>query len=551
MYRLTKFSICLLATLIFGPNHTIKAQEALYVNTTLRVFENLPLYVGGDLNLDNNSDLHAQPGANLLIKGDVTNSASAGLTLEANSTKYAQLQFEGSYSGSGTVEHQMYFAGGWHMVGASMNATTAGYFGNVGSNAVGGTINTQNLFFWDGSQYVNVANNSASITPGVGYFGYVGDYGFHDDGDNTNNTGAGTYSFTGSPNSSIALGNLFNSTAATNITIQNGQANQGWNLVANPFTCTIDFDLLGRTGLDNSFYIYDPNKTGGAGYESMSAAGIGETTIAPKQSFWVRANGSGLPSLGTLSMKNHCNLAGSPKFFKQTKNFDRLVLRTHPLGSDSIEDYTVVSFVEHTSKSFDSKWDAYKLLNSGDIPNIYSDERDALSINAIDFGPNYPEADSIAISYRAAHHGQAYEISFDKSFMIYSYAVFLEDKKLASFTDLNKEPYQFLYDSTHISRFVLHFSSQSVGLAELLQRNQASLEMWYHQGKIHFIANYKGRTELSLMDLSGRILWHSPVSFDKNKITRIQMNHSIPEGIYLLHSQEKSTSYRQTVLIKL
>lgn len=522
----------LLAGIISSP---LSAQEDLYLNSAMNIGENVAFYVGNDLELSSNASLEVEPGATLLIENDLTNNAANNaFKLKASSNSaYAQMQLKGAYSGSGALEHQMYFAGGWQMVAASMNATSASYFGNVGSTGPGHTAITQNLFSWNGSDYVNVLDNNATINPGVGYFGYVGTYGFR--------ANSGVQIFSGTPNTSLSAPSLRNDIASGTISVQGGLGNQGWNLVANPFTCALDFSQLTKSNLNNAFHVYDPNKSGGAGYEASSGAGISGTVIAPMQSFWVRASGNS-PSLGSLSMATHCNLEESPKLFKNTPNFDRLVLRTAPLADSSIQDYTVVAFIAQTSKGHDSQWDALKLANTGDIPNIYSHESDALAINAIDFGPNYPQTDSLAIAYQAPHHGQVYEISFDKSYMIYPYEVVLEDKKLGSFTDLNQNTYQFPYDSNYVDRFMLHFSSKTVGLDHLANHSAKQVQVWMHQGTIHYLANYKGQAQLSLLDLSGRQLWHTALDFSKDQAASIPLGITLPSGIYLLRSAEANGS---------
>ena len=308
------------------------------------------------LDLSGSATLDINEGGALVISGNLTNTSTNPLTINASISGYGQLKVNGSINNTGTINHEQYFTGGWQMVAASMNATTASYFGNVGTNATSGTANTQNLFSWDGTQYVNVANNSASITPGTGYFGYVGTYGFRD---NAN----ATYSFTGTPNTSVTP-SLVNLTSIANMT---AGSNDGWNLVANPFTCALDWTTITEVNVNDAFYIFDPSTSG---YQSYSGGGISVGHIAPMQSFWVQAN-AGSPSLGTLTMSTNGTVASAPQLYKTSINFDRLVLRTTALNDSTAVDYTVVSFIENNSDhAYDSDWDARKLYNAGELPNV-------------------------------------------------------------------------------------------------------------------------------------------------------------------------------------
>lgn len=466
--------------------------------------------------------------------GNLIVSTGATLNLEAtDASNYAQLKIDGTITNNGTINHQMRFDGGWQMVAASMNATQASYFGAVGSDANGGTSNTQNLFSWDGTQYVNVVNNNAAITPGQGYFGYVGDFGFRDDGNNSNNTGAGIYTFTGTPNTSVTPSLTF---ATSTVTMSAG-TNDGWNLIANPFTCALDFNTITLTNVNDAFYVYNPTDNTTGSYVSGSKAGTDPTIIAPMQSFWVQANAAS-PSLGTLTMAANGTVSSTPTFYK--KNFDRLVLKTVSTQDSTAIDRTVISFVgQGTSKSYDGEWDAHKLYNSGKFPNIYSKYNgNEVSINGIDFGPNHPNADSIDIAFQAPNAGEVYEISIDKSYMLYPYDIMLEDKKLGTFTDLNQSSYQFPYDDNFVDRFVLHFSSKTVGLEHLANRNANSLQVWMHNGAVNYLANYEGAAQMDLLDLSGKKLWSAEVSFERDQQASLTLNRQLPAGIYLLRSQE-------------
>ena len=477
------------------------------------------------LDLSGSATLDINEGGALVISGNLTNTSTNPLTINASISGYGQLKVNGSINNTGTINHEQYFTGGWQMVAASMNATTASYFGNVGTNATSGTANTQNLFSWDGTQYVNVANSSASITPGAGYFGYVGTYGFRD---NANTT----YSFTGTPNTSVTP-SLVNLTSIANMT---AGSNDGWNLVANPFTCALDWTTITEVNVNDAFYIFDPSTSG---YQSYSGGGISVGHIAPMQSFWVQAN-AGSPSLGTLTMSANGTVASAPQLYKTGINFDRLVLRTAALNDSTAVDYTVVSFIENNSDhAYDSDWDARKLYNAGELPNIYSTfNGEEMAVNAINFGPSSTTTGSIDISYRAPHVGNTYEISFDKDYMLYRYMVVLEDKKTGTFTNLGESNYQFNFDDTYIDRFVLHFNAQGIGMEDLISNaGKATLEAWAYDGAIHYQANYGGSAELILIDLSGQNVWTSFVEFNQGERASLELG-DIKAGVYLLKSTD-------------
>jgi len=473
----------------------------------------------GALIVGSGASLVVAAASDLSIGGSFT--LDGTIDLRATSSGYAQLKVSGTLTDNGTINHEQYFTGGWQMVAASMNAATANYFGSVGTD--GGTVNTQNLFSWDGTQYVNLTNNTSTITPGQGYFGYVGTNGFR-------TAANASYSFTGTPNTSVtpSLNNL------TSIATMSAGSNDGWNLIANPFTCALDFTTLTKTNVNDAFYIYDPATSG---YQSYSTGGITVGVVAPMQSFWVQAN-AGSPSLGTFTMSANGTVASAPQLYKNSINFDRLVLRTEALNDSAAVDYTVISFIENNSNhAFDGNWDARKLYNAGALPNIYTTyQGEEMAVNALNFGPSSSTTGSVDISYRAPNVGDRYSISFDKDYMLYRYMVILEDKKEGSFTDLGQAAYEFNYDDNYIDRFILHFSAQSISIEDFIQNlGSPQLELWAHEGAVHFQANYGGAADLSLIDLSGQTVWTQAIEFNQGERSAITLG-SIKAGVYLLKS---------------
>ncbi|TVQ81130.1 MAG: T9SS C-terminal target domain-containing protein [Flavobacteriales bacterium] len=484
------------------------------------------------LDLANTARVIVQPGKSIELEGSIVHNSSENIELRADATNgYSMLKNSGPYSGSGTgrVMQQQNLNAGWIMIAAPMTNTTAGFFGDVGATGPGHTVNTQNLFSWDGSNYVNVVDNNSTITPGRGYFGFVGQYGFRGT--------VGVHDFTGVPNLSVSPSLNF-ATAGNDVVIEGDPtATEGWNLIANPFTCALDFSLLTRTNVDNAFYVFNNSKSGGAGYESYASGGISHPEIAPLQSFWVKASAAS-PSLGTLSMATHGTTSASPNHLR-TVSFDRLVLRTHVAQDTAINDYTVVSFVDdNTTMGYDGAWDAYKMANTGSIPNIYSTHSDgaAMAINAIPYGPGYSDKMTVPISFRASQQGESFRISFDDSYMLNTYAVYLEDKLEKTFTDLNAQDYSFVNDTSMSARFVLHFRAGALSIdePESLSRTNTGLHAWIFAGQAHINSRIAGDVQLSVFDMSGKQLQSGQMNVSAGGRYEWPLRQDLAAGVYLL-----------------
>jgi len=75
-------------------------------------------------------------------------------------------------------------------------------------------------------------------------------------------------------------------------------------------------------------------------------------------------------------------------FFLNTPCFSQLqnaIMLTVSCTSESgiSTDQTAIRFLEEATDSFDSEWDAYKFMNPGSTPNIYSQSDEQYAINAL------------------------------------------------------------------------------------------------------------------------------------------------------------------------
>lgn len=181
------------------------------------------------------------------------------------------------------------------------------------------------------------------------------------------------------------------------------------------------------------------------------------------------------------------------------------------------------------------------LLNNGTIfleantPGIYTvGNGEGLANNAIDYGPNRTDKKSIDLSFMASKQGDNYSITFDEDYMVNNYTIFLEDKKLNHFHDLNSGAYVFANDTNVRERFVVHFRSASLSNTEEFA-NTANVRAWVHQNTayIHPHADL-GNKNLRMTDMGGRTVFNKQVNLAANQQEEI----SLPElsaGAYLLH----------------
>lgn len=160
-------------------------------------------------------------------------------------------------------------------------------------------------------------------------------------------------------------------------------ANDGWNLVGNPYPSTIDWNSGGwtKTNINNATYVLDNGLSNPvyATYIGGVGANGGSQYIPTGQAFFVKSDG-GTP---VLTATEAVKVAGTQTtFFRQAAVPDmvRITLR-----QGNVSDESVIRFTSDATATFDAQWDAYKLTNptgSFNLSSLTSDNK-KLAINAM------------------------------------------------------------------------------------------------------------------------------------------------------------------------
>lgn len=170
------------------------------------------------------------------------------------------------------------------------------------------------------------------------------------------------------------------------ITYTTAAAN-GWNLVGNPYPCTIDWATVSagdRTNLDNAIYVWNPANTNNSsgGYASF-VNGVGTGTpnaglqyISSGQAFFVKANA--ISPVLNLRESHKQSLQAGGRMFKSASikpNSIRLKL----LENNKQIDDAVLYFQAEATTNFDSELDAYDLTNN--VGFLTENGKDTLAIS--------------------------------------------------------------------------------------------------------------------------------------------------------------------------
>ncbi|HRG10926.1 MAG TPA: T9SS type A sorting domain-containing protein, partial [Cyclobacteriaceae bacterium] len=152
-------------------------------------------------------------------------------------------------------------------------------------------------------------------------------------------------------------------TPFTTFTSSGNVANDGWNLVGNPYPSTIDWDAATgwtRSNINNAIYVRDNGLVSPvyASYVGGVGANGGSRFIAIGQAFYVKSDG------GTINFQSDENVkvAGTQTTFIREGGVSDIIRIS--LNKDGNKDETVIRFSEDASVDFDKDMDALKLANA-------------------------------------------------------------------------------------------------------------------------------------------------------------------------------------------
>jgi PKD domain len=207
--------------------------------------------------------------------------------------------------------------------------------------------------------FVGVTNMTNSIVNGRGYFVFM-------------NAGAVNIDVDGT----IISGNQSLPVTYTNT---GNAAGDGWNLVANPYPCTIDWNATGwtKTNIQNAVYVWNAAIGQYASYVGGTGTNGGSRYVPSSQSFLVRSTAASPVLTVTESCKTNTQAA-----FKSAESIGSLSLR---IENGFYSDEISLINNEFGTLNFNEALDAYKLRSPlEEVPYMasISTDGDDLSINA-------------------------------------------------------------------------------------------------------------------------------------------------------------------------
>ncbi|MCD4746471.1 MAG: T9SS type A sorting domain-containing protein [Bacteroidales bacterium] len=432
------------------------------------------------------------------------------LTLQSDASDDASFIDYGSitYSGGGEAKVQRYITNGqWHLISSPV------------SNAVSG------MFHWDYLQYhTELTNGWTDIIPLDIPLNIMQGYTL--------------WTIDAAPTVEVFEGTTNTGTYNKGFT-QNGL---GYNLVGNPFPCTIDWDAVTiPTELSGAIWLFDPTIGANGDYRYyINGGGASNTTsqyIPSGQGFFIRATGGS----GTLTFDNSDRVHGGQAFYKNTEDQASLVLKA---TGNNITTQTGIRFNENATQKVDRLFDVYKIFtDSPDVPVLFTmAEKENLAINTL---PAIKENESIPLWFRAGMDGKysilATEIeTFDNNISIY-----IEDPLTGVIQNLRSNPqYEFYYKSGNDRKFYILFNDPAI-----INNQNEAINIYSFDNLIHVnfpvsCLNITGfKTQIAVYDLMGKqvinietSIIHNQIPIDKSALYIVKVifnDNIISEKVYI------------------
>ncbi|MFN6943441.1 MAG: T9SS type A sorting domain-containing protein [Cytophagaceae bacterium] len=481
-----------------------------------RTINNLTLSGSPTLTLGNQMDVR---GIATLANGTIASGGNLLVNLNTGSIAYntgETGQITGELRTSKVTGSNRY----WHFFTPTLRGTTIGTV-NSSVPIMAGSANR--MYMWNesaGWQAKNNTNLGDAIPSATGFLFSAPN--------NSNLRFAGTYQH--------------NTDVTVNLGISGPtEANQelpGRHLLGNPFPSALNWDLLFPTlpsDMNNAYYVQKDGKyevyVGTGGDDLGISTGTIGNMIPSMQGFFVKVDG---PCTFTIPNSARSN---SIMPVHRISNTPHNLLKLN-ISNGEFYDVTIVRFRENATPEFDNAFDALKMTNDGEHPNIFSsNEGTTYAVNTL---PESFVEYKLPLTVEAKASGSYKFTAEDTDSFDSDYSVILEDKETNTFTNLKKgEEYSFEAEAeTYEGRFYLNFrklkEDEEEELTNINKEVSEQVKIYSSESAVYFkMTNVNAdRMSFKIYDILGQeVAKETNVNITSGSYT---YNTSLKEGIYIV-----------------
>jgi hypothetical protein len=448
--------------------------------------------------------------------------------LNSISSKYSSLIVNGISTGTIKYKRHVNLFDGIaanDLISSPLSNEAFGSFATNNPNIFENPSNTQQKLFGPFNEttgnfevYSTAVNSATNLTLGKGFRAAR-------DGSEDGTYGT-TFTFTGGIETNNVTANITTS----------GSSYDGWNLIGNPYSSYIDFDMffaLNQNELDigsnNAVYGYDGDSSNGWTILNNATGGL---LIAPGQGFFIKSKSGG----GTLTFTPDMRTSGNTDDFIPGRSSSPHQGYLKLLANSGNSNYsTEFYFNDNASLGLDIGYDA--AFFNGYIPDfsIYShlvESNDDTAFTVQSLRGNDINNVIIPLGLHASQ-GQQITISISETDIPSSIKIYLEDNLTNTFTLLNTNTYSFIASSDLIGtgRFYLRFENESLSITETIL-DDLSIYTNANEKTIIIKGELQNNTDIILFNINGREV-HKDQLKDSTNIHSINVEH-LSAGIYII-----------------
>ncbi|MCX6245401.1 MAG: T9SS type A sorting domain-containing protein [Bacteroidetes bacterium] len=342
-------------------------------------------------------------------------------------------------------------------------------------------------------------------------------------------------------------------TCTHNLSVPSG--GDGWNLIGNPFPCTIDLtgiNTWASSGVVQNAWFWD---SGAGNYKTWildgNSAGTRATSYCPpEQGFFVHCTGSGNGVLTIpASSRTVINLTTQPwlKEINAIPDLLRMKVERTDASAPGSNDEANVIFLNSASRGYDPDFDAFKLYGNADAPQLYMPvaQDTLLTVNAL---PWSGVTQVIPVSFRIYNTDGSFTFTARNLDSFHSnVTIFLEDKRDNFTQNLITQPeYNFTAAvGDNPDRFLLHFANPNFGISE---NASAAMQIYSFEEYVYVKNLAKGTTmgTIQMFDLLGKKVFQA-------QLKDVELNKFLPgvnSGYYMVKVVTDEKLYNQKVYLK-
>ncbi|MDF1672997.1 MAG: PKD domain-containing protein [Vicingaceae bacterium] len=328
-----------------------------------------------NLTVNNNAGVKVTDG-NINVQGTIDLQAGCletdnRITLLSNASGTARIgEIPSGACITGNITMQRYIDAGstdWRFLTSAVGSTTladfnddfitSGFIGSDFPNWPSASNPWPSIYFYDettsGIQdngFVAATNTTNSVGVGEGLWVWSGD------------TITGTQPFTIDMNGAPNVGDINLPVTYTNSGLP---AEDGWNMVGNPYPSSLDWDSpnITKTNINNAIYIWNPDIQQFGSYVGGIGTNGASNNIASSQAFWVQATSPSPLVRVTESSKTTVDGA----FLKPSIIQPFRINASNNNGSDEI----AINLEPNSTNSFDAEFDAEKMTSANtNLPRL-------------------------------------------------------------------------------------------------------------------------------------------------------------------------------------